>query len=154
MESSSAVTRVSAGGVVYRLKNVDHDKKSVQIALILVAPKLRWQLPKGTVDQGEAIDRTALREVREETGIEAELLGQLKRIEYWFNSFNGSERIRYHKYVYFFLMRYLSGDVTDHDHEVVEARWFDIEQALDMLAFESEREVVQIAREKILAGNL
>lgn len=153
MESSSAVTRVSAGGVVYRLRNEDHRIKTVQIALILVAPKLRWQLPKGTVDQGEAIDRAALREVREETGIEAELLSQLKRIEYWFHSFNGSERIRYHKYVYFFLMRYLSGDVTDHDHEVVEARWFNIEQAIDLLAYESEREVVQMAQERILSGN-
>ncbi|HEX2722649.1 MAG TPA: hypothetical protein VHM24_06995, partial [Gemmatimonadaceae bacterium] len=57
----------------------------------------------------------------------------------------GGERIRYHKYVYFYLMRYESGDVNDHDHEVNEARWFPSEAAVPALAFRSERSIVEKA---------
>ena len=53
--------------------------------------------------------------------------------------------MRYHKFVHFFLMRYISGDVSDHDHEVREARWVEIAQAIETIAFKSERAVLEQA---------
>jgi 8-oxo-dGTP diphosphatase len=137
---------VSAGGVVFRQQ--DHQ---VDIALILVGPKLRWQLPKGTLNPHELAEQAALREVREETGLEAELLDLLERIEYWFYASRGGHRVRFHKFVHFYLMRFISGNVNDHDQEVEEARWFEIHEAIDMLAYESEKKMVRKARELILA---
>jgi 8-oxo-dGTP pyrophosphatase MutT (NUDIX family) len=144
MHSVRGLEQVSTGGVVYR-----QSEQQVEVALILVGPKERWQLPKGAANQAETQEQAALREVREETGLTAELCDSLDRIEYWFYAKRAGRRVRYHKIVYFYLMRYLSGDVNDHDHEVDEARWVAVDQALDMLAFESEREVLRKAREKI-----
>lgn len=129
----------SAGGVVYRQENT-----IIEVALIGVAAgdEQRWQLPKGLVGAGESPEATALREVREETGLHAETVMPLQTIEYWYVGRRGAGRIRYHKFVYFFLMRYLSGDVRDHDHEVTEARWVAINDAARLLTFKSEREVV------------
>jgi 8-oxo-dGTP pyrophosphatase MutT (NUDIX family) len=110
-----------------------------------VGKKARWQLPKGLVAPGEAPEQTALREVREEAGIEAELVAPLDQIEYWYYGQRRGKRIRYHKYVHFYLLRYLAGNVLDHDHEVNEARWVGVEQARSMLAFASERKVVEQA---------
>jgi 8-oxo-dGTP pyrophosphatase MutT (NUDIX family) len=137
---------VSAGGVVFRQQ--DHQ---IDVALILVGPKLRWQLPKGTVNPDELIEQAAQREVREEAGIEAELLDLLERIEYWFYATRDGRRIRFHKFVHFYLMRYLSGNVSDHDHEVEEARWVEINEAIKILAFESEKNMVRKTREWLQA---
>jgi 8-oxo-dGTP diphosphatase len=63
------------------------------------------------------------------------------------------QRVRFHKYVYFYLLRYRVGDVSDHDHEVNEARWVEIEKAQDMLAFKNEKKVVRRAQELIEKEN-
>ena len=133
-------TQVSAGGVVVRrIRGRPH------VALICVGPKRRWQLPKGLVERGEAPEAAATREVREEAGVEAELTAPVDTIEYWYVATRGGERVRYHKRVHFFLFRYRSGDVADHDHEVLEARWVPAAEAGEMLAFENERQVVEKA---------
>jgi 8-oxo-dGTP pyrophosphatase MutT (NUDIX family) len=129
--------QVSAGGVVFRLYD-----SVTEIVIVRIVPEMRWQLPKGLIDPGETIEQAALREVSEEAGIDAELVSPVETIEYWFVADRGGERVRYHKFVHFFLMRYVSGDVADHDDEVDEARWVDIETALGMLEFKSERDVV------------
>lgn len=129
--------QVSAGGVVFRLYD-----SVTEIVVVRIVPEMRWQLPKGLIDAGETIEQAALREVSEEAGIDAELVSPVETIEYWFVADRGGERVRYHKFVHFFLMRYVSGDVADHDDEVDEARWVDIETALGMLEFKSERDVV------------
>jgi 8-oxo-dGTP pyrophosphatase MutT (NUDIX family) len=136
--------QVSAGGVAYR-KSRGH----TEVAIIRVAPEDRWQLPKGIVDKGESPEEAALREVREEAGIDAEIVTRIETIEYWYFSGKGGDRVRFHKFVHFFLMKYISGSTDDHDHEVEEARWVRIEEAIDMLAFKSERDVVGKARELI-----
>src|SRR5918993_875984 len=122
-QTSSAekiVTRdqISSGGVAFRLQD-----NRTEIAIVSVKPSLRWQLPKGIVDPGESPEVTAVREVREEAGIETDLLSLIETIEYWYRSTKYGKPVRFHKFVHFYLLSYRSGAVTDHDHEVAEARW-------------------------------
>lgn len=132
------VEQVSAGGAAYRI----NDGK-IEFAVIAVNPSRRWQLPKGLVDDGETEERAALREVREEAGIECEIIEQIEKIEYWYFGSEKGERVRYHKFVYFFLMKYISGDTKNHDHEVAEVRWVTPDEAIEMLAFDGEKKVVE-----------
>jgi 8-oxo-dGTP pyrophosphatase MutT (NUDIX family) len=136
--------QISAGGVAFRL-----GESEPEIAIVSVKPKLRWQLPKGIVDPGESPQQTAVREVREEAGVEAELIKLIETIEYWYRSVKNGKQVRYHKFVHFYLMEYRGGDVRQHDHEVEEARWVSLDEALEMLDFKSERDVVEKAREMI-----
>jgi 8-oxo-dGTP pyrophosphatase MutT (NUDIX family) len=117
----------------------------VEIALVSVGTPPRWQLPKGLIDSGETPEAAAIREVREEAGVSTKLVAPLERIEYWYQRSDGAERVRVHKFVHFFLLEYVSGDVADHDREVVDARWIDIREAERMLAFASERKVAATA---------
>jgi 8-oxo-dGTP pyrophosphatase MutT (NUDIX family) len=139
-------TQTSAGGVAFRRQG-----GQTEVALIAVGEQLRWQLPKGLVDKGEAPEEAARREVREEAGIETELVQPLERIEYWYYGTEQGGRVRYHKFVHFYLLRYTAGQVKDHDAEVADARWVDIAKAKEMLAFASERRVMERA-EQVLAG--
>lgn len=128
---------MSAGGVVWRRRG-----GAVEVALIAVGEANRWQLPKGLIGRGESPERAALREVREETGLEAEIVAPLDTVEYWYFAKAGAARVRFHKLVHFFLMRFVAGDVAEHDAEVNEARWVELEEAAGMLAFKGERKVL------------
>lgn len=139
--------QVSAGGVVWRA-----GPNGPEVAIVRVPPGDRWQLPKGLVGAGETPEETALREVREEAGVQAKLLAPIEVIEYWYvgpDRRPKEGRVRFHKFVHFFLMTYRSGDVADHDREVEEARWVDIEQAMRLLAFKAEQGVVAKAKAMI-----
>ena len=140
----TTMDQISAGGIAFRRTDSEP-----QIAIVSMKPKLRWQLPKGIVDPGESPEVTAVREVREEAGVETERLGLIETIEYWYRSVRNGQPVRYHKFVHFYLMEYRSGDVSDHDHEVEEARWVSFEEALELLEFKSERDVVEKARAMI-----
>ena len=122
------------------------------MALISVGEQGRWQLPKGLVGRGETPEQAALREVAEETGLTCEVEAELERVEYWYFSKGGARRVRFHKFVHFYLMRYVSGDVSGHDDEVNEARWVGVEEAEAMLAFKGERKALAEAREMVAAG--
>lgn len=136
--------QTSAGGVVFRGEG-DH----VEVVIILVGGQNRWQLPKGLVDKGESPEVTAVREAREEGGITSEIVQHIETIEYWYAGLENGIRVRFHKRVHFYLMKYLSGNTTDHDFEVTEARWVPIEDAANQLAFDNERRVMERARELI-----
>ena len=144
----SVVTKeqVSAGGVVFRRRGA-----ATEVALISVGENSRWQLPKGLVGRNESPEAAALREVREETGCVCELVAPVDTAEYWYMSGAGRSgaRVRFHKFVHFYLMRYVSGDVSAHDAEVNEARWFEINDACAALAFKSERQIAARARDLI-----
>ena len=104
------------------------------------SPRL-WALPKGTPDSGETIEETALRETREETGIEVAIQRRLQSIRYFF--VRGSTR--FHKTVHFFLMQPIGGAIEHHDAEFDEVRWTDLEEALAILNHATERSVVEEA---------
>ena len=144
MAGGSRVTQaVSAGGVVCEEHGGD--------VMVAVCGRLKtglWALPKGTPDSGETLEETALREVREETGLSVEIAAPLGHIEYWFT--RDSERI--HKRVYFYLMRPCGGTFDDHDPEFDVVRWVSAVEARDTLTYPSEREVLQRAMAALDAG--
>lgn len=135
-------TVTSAGGVVFNL----HDG-GIEVALTARMGDGRWGLPKGLVEKGEALEEAALREVSEETGLTGEIVDKIDRIDYWF--YWRPDETRYHKYVHFFLIRHTGGDTSKHDWEVEEVRWFKIDDAIDKLAFKSEKMVLEKAKKKI-----
>ena len=138
--------QTSAGGVVYRRTGT-----GVEVVIVEVGGQHRWQLPKGLVDKGEQPDVTAVREAREEGGVSSEVVEHIETVEYWYAGLENGIRVRFHKRVHFYLLRYLSGDTKDHDWEVNEARWVPIEDAAEQLAFDNERRVMQRARELLVA---
>lgn len=133
------VKEISSGGIVYRRR-----RGAVDVALIRV--RGRWCLPKGKVEEGEGLQETAVREIREETGLEGRVVAKLGDITYWYtNQTREGETIRIFKRVYFYLIRYLKGDVRGHDDEAEEACWWPIEEAVKRLSYPTERETMRKA---------
>jgi 8-oxo-dGTP pyrophosphatase MutT (NUDIX family) len=130
----------SAGGVVHRTV-----EGRIEIVLVHRRHPRLWALPKGTPDAGETVEETALRETREETGLEVELEERLRSISYVFVR----GRTRFHKTVHFFLMRPVGGDVSLHDHEFDEVRWFQLEEGMELMTHATERSVVEEAAARI-----
>jgi 8-oxo-dGTP diphosphatase len=98
------------------------------------------------VEKEEGLEETALREVSEETGLEGRVVTKIGDISYWYvGKTKEGEAIRIFKRVYFYLIRYLGGDVSRHDHEVAEARWFPISEAMAQLSYPTEKETMRKA---------
>jgi 8-oxo-dGTP pyrophosphatase MutT (NUDIX family) len=132
---------ISAGGVVYQ-------RDGDEIEVVLASRRTRrgqlaWGLAKGGIEDEETMEDAAIREVREETGLLAEIEASLGETRYFYVW----ENVRIRKTVHFFLMRHTGGDVDDRDDEMEEIRWFPLERALKRAAYRGERDVLQRAAE-------
>ena len=136
------IREFSAGGVVVRRM-----QGRAFVAVVRVREQI-LALPKGHPDPGESSAEAAQREVREEAGLETELVEKLDDIRYWY--VRDGERVM--KIVSFFLFRYRSGSVEDHDHEVEEALWIPLEEAPERLAYKGEREIAGTALSRLAQG--
>jgi 8-oxo-dGTP pyrophosphatase MutT (NUDIX family) len=133
----------SAGGVcVRRMRGRDY------MAAVRVKGGTVLALPKGHIDPGESSAEAARREVREEAGVDSTLVEKLGDVRYWYS--RSGERVM--KVVSFFLFRYRSGSVRDHDHEVDSAEWVPLEDAPRLLAYRGEREMAEAALSSLRSG--
>jgi 8-oxo-dGTP pyrophosphatase MutT (NUDIX family) len=123
----------SSGGAVVTVRG-----GAPHVALIATRGKTRWGLPKGAVSEGETSEQAALREVLEETGLQAEIVKPLETIEYFFRA--GDTLIR--KRVDFYLMRYLGGELTPQLSEVDDVEWVELSEAIGRASFESEKKLL------------
>ncbi len=133
---------VSAGGVVCQT-----NAGRLETVLCGRSQPVRWSLAKGTPDSGETLEQTALREVREETGLEVEIEGSLGSIDYWFA--DRDRNVRYHKTVHYYLMAPVGGATDQHDPEFDVVQWFDVKDALKNLAYANEVNVLERALDLI-----
>ena len=141
----------SAGGVLVRRLQGDW-----KIAAIRPAgkPEGTWALPKGLIGADERAEATALREVAEETGATGVSLGKLGDVRYVYTW--AGERV--FKVVSFYLLRYRSGRLGDlppeHAHEVAEVRWLPLADAPRLLAYKGERDMAEIALDRLTSEAL
>jgi len=133
---------VSAGGVVYR-----RGRHGIEVVLCGRRSDGVWGLPKGTLERGESLEGAALREVGEETGLRVSVREPLGSIRYQFTE--GEVGVRFHKTDYHFLMKVSGGSVEDHDEEYDRVQWFPAEEALRLLTFPNEAEVVRRAVQRL-----
>jgi 8-oxo-dGTP pyrophosphatase MutT (NUDIX family) len=135
----STELETSYGGVVLR---------GVERVVITPAGKRVTGLPKGGMEAGETPEQSAAREVREETGIEANVLEPLGDVRYTYR--RGGRRVR--KTVHFFLCEFVRGSTADHDHEVDDARWITLESARETLSYPGERALIERLLSKTASG--
>jgi len=150
---SRIVSAFSAGGVVYRqaqnsVNGASDSGSSYEVALVGRIKHDLWALPKGTPRAGETPEATALREVREETGLLTHIVAEIGLIEYTFQR----KGIRYHKEVLHFLMEAIGGDLADHDEEYDRVEWVPLDGAIQRLTHENEAEIVRRAGSLLLGG--
>jgi len=126
----------SSGGAVIALRDgLPH------VALIATRGRTRWGLPKGAVSEGETSEQAALREVLEETGLEAKIIKPLDTIEYYFRV--GDTLIK--KRVDFYLMEHTGGTMTPQLSEVDDVEWVELSQAIERASFDSEKKLLEMA---------
>lgn len=132
---------VSAGGLVF--EDRPDGRWVVLIAHRNTAGSIQWTLPKGGLEGDEDLEAAALREVREETGLEAEVVDKLGVVDYWFVW--RPEEVRYHKFVHYYLMAHRGGDMATRDDEAEEVVWLPFPEAVERLTHPNERELVRTA---------
>ena len=136
---------ISAGGVVVRLSSLGGDG-----ACAVIVPTRRARggsrvltLPKGHLEVGESLEDAAIREVREEVGVDARLVDKLDDLRYWYQR----DGMRIAKVVSFFLLAYVGDDPSGHDpDEVEEASWMPLDEAASLLTYRGERGMVALAK--------
>ena len=129
---------ISAGGVVYRI-----GEKGIEVVICGRIDPGIWSLPKGTPNERELIEDTAIREVGEETGLKVTIEGSLGSIEYEFE--DRSLGVNYRKRVYYYLMTKIGGSFSLHDEEFDEVRWMPIRESVKIMTYENESAVLRRA---------
>jgi len=143
MKPPALKRQVSSGGVIFR-RHAD----TIEVALITVRRDGVWCLPKGLIDKGESPEKTAVREVAEETGLKGRIIEKLGEIAYWYHL--KEEKAKCRKTVHFFLMEYESGDISNHDREVDNAVWLPIDKAIEKAGYKNEKEMIKKAEEILI----
>jgi len=134
MENSQYSSEYSAGGVVYR-----HNGAQIDVALIYRTRHDDWSLPKGHIEAGESREQAALREIKEETGLDICIVRPLGEAIYFFRK-RGGDLVR--KTVYHYLMEALTTELGKPNWEVTEARWVPIAEARGLLSYEKDRDII------------
>ena len=130
----------SSGGAVIALRD-----GTAWVALIATRGRTRWGLPKGAVSEGETSEQAALREVNEETGLEANIVKPLDTIEYFFRASGTLIRKR----VDFYLMMFTGGTLTPQLSEVDDVEWVELPEAIQRASFDSEKKLLEMALQEI-----
>jgi 8-oxo-dGTP pyrophosphatase MutT (NUDIX family) len=136
----------SSGGVVFRTTDGGRE-----VLLCGRRSDGLWALPKGTPEPGETMEQTALREVREETGVEVAVDGIVGEIKYWFS--RPQEGVRYNKTVRHYLLHPVGGDPSLHDHEFDDVQWFPVQEALKLITYANEARMLRMAIEMVDGPN-
>ncbi len=158
MERYQTRRAYSAGGVVFRLvlknsrqnkgitdlKSLEHYTGApVEVALVGRSHPGIWALPKGTPRSGETFEQVALREVREETGLEVRLITYIGSISYFFIR----DKLRFQKQVRHYLFEAIGGDTALHDSEYDRVEWFSFSEASRRLTYQNEVNILYQAEE-------
>jgi 8-oxo-dGTP pyrophosphatase MutT (NUDIX family) len=126
---------VAAGGVV-----IDTTRANSPVVLLVHRPDYDdWSFPKGKLDPGEMIEQAALREVKEETGLDCRIVRGLLQVRYSYQNRGGRRRL---KVVHYFLMEPVAGRITVNLHEVDAAQWFEVGEAAGKLSYGHDRELL------------
>lgn len=144
----------SAGGVIFRRGQAaasvpdvspatlpETSTDDIEVVLVGRSPSGIWALPKGTPRKGETVEQVALREVNEETGLKTRIIANIGTIHYSFVRNN----LRYEKDVRYFLMEPTGGNLSLHDAEYDEVRWFPVREAFQRLTYESDNHILHQA---------
>ena len=137
------IREFSAGGIVYKQpKTKDQRLKADGISWLICQHSQHkgWVFPKGFIGdriQGESIEDTAVREVKEETGVKAKIVQKLEEAAGYFYVWKGEKRF---KTVYYFIMEYVSGNIKDHDFEMQDVEWLPTDQILGRLTYKSDKQ--------------
>lgn len=142
MRPAKIKTEISSGGVIFRKRD-----DRIEVALVAVKDGKVWCLPKGLIEKEEDERQTAVREVMEETGLTGRIIDKIGDVSYWY--FIKDENVRCKKTIHFYLLEFISGDTKDHSWEVDRAGWFEIDEALRMLSYKSEKDIMNRAKEMI-----
>jgi 8-oxo-dGTP diphosphatase len=132
----------SSGGVIFKKANGHFD-----VALIATNNRTVWTLPKGIIDKDESPEMAAVREIQEETGLTGSIIDKLGEKSYWF--YLKDENAKCKKTVTYFLLEHVSGETNNFSREVDEAGWFPLDEAIGMLHYKSDREILNKAKEKL-----
>jgi ADP-ribose pyrophosphatase YjhB (NUDIX family) len=141
------VDEFSAGGLVVDLSG--DSPRGVLIGRLDRRGRLLWTLPKGHIEVGESAEETALREVREETGLTGEIVAELGVIDFWFVA----DGRRVHKTVRHYLIRRVGGELSTADHEVQEVAYVPVAEIAGKLAHPDERDLADAAQ-RLLAPSV
>lgn len=125
------IREFSAGGIVFNDQG--------QVLVVQHSTNKHWGFPKGHVEAGQTVKEAALREVKEEGGIEVEIIEKVGESKYIYTN-KAKEKV--FKMVTIFLMKYISGDIKDHDWEVSELQWFTPDDAMTRLSFSNDKKLL------------